>query len=264
MARRATSAMSRVSETQHGADRHGRPVSGAQTRLSEGGRVCRTCRRAVLSDDYRCEEWSLRGRCKIGPSLREPTNASVRGVRTRGSHTRGSHTPVGSRTHGSRTGGSRTSTRGCRRKPRRSSSDMRQGSSVRHSNARHQHRHRNAGHRHRHRNADTDTAIVTSDTAIVTPATATAIVTPDTATAIVTPDTDTATATAATDKRYDTGSGVASSGRAQRLPVPTPIQDMWRVECPPGQSPQLAWSSWVRLLQFRKRLRDSSVRMAAC
>jgi len=71
---------------------------------------------------------------QIGPSLREPSNASARGARTRGSRTHGSHTH-GSRTHGSRTGGSRTSTRGCRRKPRRSSNDMRQGSSVRHSNA---------------------------------------------------------------------------------------------------------------------------------
>ena len=92
---------------------------------------------------------------------------------------------------------------------------------------------------------DTDTIIATpdTDTAIVTPDTDTAIVTPDTATAIVTPDTATTPDTADDRQALRYREWHRLSGRAQRLPVPTPIQDMWRVECLQGQSPQLAWSS---------------------
>jgi hypothetical protein len=106
-----------------------RSASSARARLRE---AVAPCLKYIFHFTFSSEVAQTAGRVlaivaqptQIGPSLREPSNASARGARTRGS-----------RTHGSRTGGSRTSTLGCRRKPRRSSNDMRQGSSVRHSNA---------------------------------------------------------------------------------------------------------------------------------
>lgn len=44
---------------------------------------------------------------------------------------------------------------------------------------------------------------------------------------------------------------VLAARPARRMPVPTPIPDLRRAECPQGQSPPLAWSSCVGLLQSR-------------